>query len=168
MRVGFIGLGAMGNPMAANLHKAGYELTVHDICREQGRNLEDSGATWATSPAEDGHAIRRGAAVAARSGASGIGRPGRERRLFRSGRWRRLHRYQHQRARGHAPNRGNRRIQGHSGLGRTHQRGHLGCTRCHADRIRRRRTGDVRKVSHPPPVLRERPWSTWGRRVPAT
>ena len=52
MRVGFIGLGAMGNPMAANLHKAGYELTVHDICREHGRNLEDSGATWATSPAE--------------------------------------------------------------------------------------------------------------------
>ena len=52
MRVGFIGLGAMGNPMAANLQKAGYQLTVHDIRREQGRNLEDSGATWARSPAE--------------------------------------------------------------------------------------------------------------------
>ena len=52
MRVGFIGLGAMGNPMAANLQKAGYELTIHDIRREQGRNLEDAGAVWATSPAE--------------------------------------------------------------------------------------------------------------------
>ncbi len=52
MKVGFIGLGAMGNPMAANLQKAGHELTIHDIRREQGRNLEDSGATWATSPAE--------------------------------------------------------------------------------------------------------------------
>ena len=51
MRVGFIGLGAMGNPMAANLNKAGYELTIHDIRREQGRNLEDAGAVWAASPA---------------------------------------------------------------------------------------------------------------------
>lgn len=52
MRVGFIGLGAMGNPMAANLQKAGYELTIHDIRREQGRNLEDAGAVWAANPAE--------------------------------------------------------------------------------------------------------------------
>ena len=52
MRVGFIGLGAMGNPMAANLRKAGYELTIHDIRRDQGRNLEDAGAIWATTPAE--------------------------------------------------------------------------------------------------------------------
>ena len=52
MRVGFIGLGAMGNPMAVNLQKAGYELTIHDIRREQGRNLEDAGAVWAANPAE--------------------------------------------------------------------------------------------------------------------
>ena len=52
MRVGFIGLGAMGNPMAINLQKAGYELTIYDIRREQGRNLEDAGAVWATNPAE--------------------------------------------------------------------------------------------------------------------
>ena len=51
MRVGFIGLGAMGNPMAANLQNAGYELTIHDIRREQGKNLEDAGAVWAASPA---------------------------------------------------------------------------------------------------------------------
>ena len=52
MRIGFIGLGAMGNPMAANLQKAGYELTIHDIRREQGRNLEEAGAIWAESPAD--------------------------------------------------------------------------------------------------------------------
>ena len=50
MRVGFIGLGNMGNPMAANILAAGYELTVHDVRRETGKNLEDAGARWAASP----------------------------------------------------------------------------------------------------------------------
>ena len=31
MKVGFIGTGNMGNPMAANLIKAGHQLTVHDL-----------------------------------------------------------------------------------------------------------------------------------------
>ena len=30
-RIGFIGLGIMGKPMAKNLIKAGYELVVFDI-----------------------------------------------------------------------------------------------------------------------------------------
>jgi len=30
-RVGFVGLGNMGGPMALNLVKAGFELVVHDI-----------------------------------------------------------------------------------------------------------------------------------------
>ena len=30
-KVGFIGLGAMGGPMALNLAKAGHKLVVHDI-----------------------------------------------------------------------------------------------------------------------------------------
>ena len=50
MNVGFIGLGNMGNPMAANLLKARYNLTVHDLRRETGQPLEDAGATWGTSP----------------------------------------------------------------------------------------------------------------------
>ena len=50
MRVGFIGLGNMGNAMAANVLKAGYELVVYDIRREMGNNLEDAGAEWAASP----------------------------------------------------------------------------------------------------------------------
>ena len=39
MKVGFIGVGNMGNPMATNLVKAGHELTVHDLRRESATNL---------------------------------------------------------------------------------------------------------------------------------
>ncbi len=34
MRIGFIGLGNMGGPMALNLLKAGHALVVHDVRRE--------------------------------------------------------------------------------------------------------------------------------------
>ena len=34
MKAGFIGVGNMGNPMAANMIKAGHELTVHDLRRD--------------------------------------------------------------------------------------------------------------------------------------
>ena len=50
MKVGFIGLGNMGNPMAANLLKAQYNLTVYDIRREMGQPLEATGARWGSSP----------------------------------------------------------------------------------------------------------------------
>jgi 3-hydroxyisobutyrate dehydrogenase-like beta-hydroxyacid dehydrogenase len=50
MKVGFIGLGNMGNPMAANILKARHDLTVYDVRRELGRNLEEAGAKWAVSP----------------------------------------------------------------------------------------------------------------------
>ena len=33
-RIGFVGLGIMGKPMAKNLLKAGYSLTVYDIVGE--------------------------------------------------------------------------------------------------------------------------------------
>ena len=33
MKLGFIGVGNMGNPMALNLVKAGHSLLVHDIRR---------------------------------------------------------------------------------------------------------------------------------------
>ncbi len=52
MKVGFIGVGNMGNPMAANLQKAGHALQVHDIKREAAQNLIDAGATWVNSPKE--------------------------------------------------------------------------------------------------------------------
>jgi 3-hydroxyisobutyrate dehydrogenase len=50
MKVGFIGLGTMGRHMAANLMKAGHELTVHDVRREAGEPHVKAGARWADSP----------------------------------------------------------------------------------------------------------------------
>ena len=50
MNLGFIGLGNMGNPMAANLIKAGHKVTVHDLRREAATNLLEMGADWADAP----------------------------------------------------------------------------------------------------------------------
>ncbi len=52
MKLGFIGTGNMGNPMAANLIKAGHQVTVHDLRREAATNLLELGANWADSPKE--------------------------------------------------------------------------------------------------------------------
>jgi len=43
-KIGFIGLGIMGKPMAQNLVKAGYELTVFDIVSERMDDLVQAGA----------------------------------------------------------------------------------------------------------------------------
>lgn len=50
-RVGFIGLGIMGQPMALNLIKAGYELIVHARRSESMQPLIAAGARAAASPA---------------------------------------------------------------------------------------------------------------------
>ena len=50
--VGFIGLGNMGNPMALNVLKKGFALTVFDLNRETMRNLVEAGAKSASSAAE--------------------------------------------------------------------------------------------------------------------
>lgn len=52
MKVGFIGLGIMGRPMAANLIKAGHELVVHNRTKSKASGLVEQGALWADSPAE--------------------------------------------------------------------------------------------------------------------
>lgn len=52
MKAGFIGVGNMGNPMAANMIKAGHQLTVHDLRRESATNLLELGAEWADTPAQ--------------------------------------------------------------------------------------------------------------------
>lgn len=44
MKIGFIGLGIMGKPMAKNLLKAGYELVVHDIIRAAVKEVVEQGA----------------------------------------------------------------------------------------------------------------------------
>ncbi|HID85760.1 MAG TPA: NAD(P)-dependent oxidoreductase [Anaerolineae bacterium] len=52
MRVGLIGLGNMGRPMARNLLKAGFELTVHNRSRPPVEEMVRAGARGATSPRE--------------------------------------------------------------------------------------------------------------------
>ncbi len=52
MNIGFIGLGVMGRPMAHNLLKAGYALTVHSRSRPPVDELAAAGAKTAGSPAE--------------------------------------------------------------------------------------------------------------------
>src|SRR6266496_1783910 len=50
MRIGFIGLGNMGGPMALNLIKAGHTLVVFDARRESAKPHLDAGAAWADGP----------------------------------------------------------------------------------------------------------------------
>ena len=52
MKVGFIGLGIMGRPMAKNLIKAGYELVVFDLNKEAVEDLASCGASAAESSKE--------------------------------------------------------------------------------------------------------------------
>jgi 2-hydroxy-3-oxopropionate reductase len=54
MKVGFIGLGIMGRPMAQNLMKNGFEVTVYDINQDAVQQLAQEGANGATSPKEVG------------------------------------------------------------------------------------------------------------------
>lgn len=53
--VGFIGLGIMGQPMALNLIKAGYNVTVFNRTRSKAEPLERAGARVASTPAEAAH-----------------------------------------------------------------------------------------------------------------
>jgi len=50
-KIGFIGLGIMGAPMAGHLHAAGYELHVYTRSRSKGDQLIGSGAVWHGNPA---------------------------------------------------------------------------------------------------------------------
>jgi len=52
MRIGFIGLGAMGAAMAANLVKGGHKVTVWNRSPEAARPLAEQGAHVASKPAE--------------------------------------------------------------------------------------------------------------------
>ncbi len=51
-KIGFIGLGIMGGPMAQNLMESGYELVLYTRTREKAEELADGGATVAGSPKE--------------------------------------------------------------------------------------------------------------------
>ena len=51
-KIGFIGLGLMGRPMAMNLLKAGHSLTVWNRTASRAQELVAAGATLAKSPRE--------------------------------------------------------------------------------------------------------------------
>lgn len=51
-RVGFVGLGAMGGPMATNLLKAGFPVKVYDLVPERIQALVGRGASAAASAAD--------------------------------------------------------------------------------------------------------------------
>ena len=51
-QVGFIGLGNMGGPMAANLIRAGHSVTVFDLSQAACQQLAEAGAQVATSAGE--------------------------------------------------------------------------------------------------------------------
>ncbi len=51
-KLGFIGTGTIGNPIAARLLAAGHELVVSDVSRQATANLEGLGARRAESPRE--------------------------------------------------------------------------------------------------------------------
>jgi 3-hydroxyisobutyrate dehydrogenase-like beta-hydroxyacid dehydrogenase len=52
MRIGFIGVGSIGQPMASQLLAAGHALVIHDVRREPAAELLAAGAAWAESPAD--------------------------------------------------------------------------------------------------------------------
>lgn len=58
-KVGFIGLGAMGGPMALNLAKAGFALVVHDIDAAKTAPLKAKGAEVAASAEKVAAAVER-------------------------------------------------------------------------------------------------------------
>ena len=51
-RIGFVGLGIMGRPMAGHLVDAGYETTVFDLLPDAVGQLESKGAVAGSSPAD--------------------------------------------------------------------------------------------------------------------
>ncbi|MEW6624653.1 MAG: NAD(P)-dependent oxidoreductase [Bacillota bacterium] len=51
-KIGFIGLGLMGQPIASNLIKAGHDVTVYNRTRSKSLQLEELGARIAENPRE--------------------------------------------------------------------------------------------------------------------
>ncbi len=50
MKIGFIGIGAMGRHMSRHVLEAGNELVVNDIRKEAAKEVLSMGATWANTP----------------------------------------------------------------------------------------------------------------------
>ncbi|MGH7356986.1 MAG: NAD(P)-binding domain-containing protein, partial [Candidatus Rokuibacteriota bacterium] len=50
-RIGFVGLGTMGGPMAGRLAASGYKVTGYDVSAERAAKAQDGGVALAKSPA---------------------------------------------------------------------------------------------------------------------
>ncbi len=50
MKIAIVGLGNMGRPIAENIMKAGYSLTVYNRTKEKAADLLDKGAEYAETP----------------------------------------------------------------------------------------------------------------------
>jgi 3-hydroxyisobutyrate dehydrogenase len=57
MKIGFIGLGHMGNPMVRNLLKHGHKVKVYDLVPELVKKLEKEGCEVASSAADGARAV---------------------------------------------------------------------------------------------------------------
>src|SRR6266568_7273315 len=51
-RIGFVGLGKMGHPMARNLARAGYGIVAHDVDRDALRRARDASGAEAPGSLE--------------------------------------------------------------------------------------------------------------------
>src|SRR5258706_8683199 len=51
MRIGFVGLGTMGGPMARRLAAQGHQVTGYDVAAARAAQAREGGVTLATSPA---------------------------------------------------------------------------------------------------------------------
>ncbi|MEN6384681.1 MAG: NAD(P)-dependent oxidoreductase [Phycisphaerales bacterium] len=51
-RITFIGMGIMGRPMAMNLLKAGFAITIHSRTKSKTQEVISAGAVWADTPAQ--------------------------------------------------------------------------------------------------------------------
>ena len=56
MKIGFIGLGNLGEHLAINLVHAGFAVTVHDLNPKIAAGLIEAGAAWADSPKQTAEA----------------------------------------------------------------------------------------------------------------
>ena len=56
MRIGFIGLGNLGEHLAINLVRAGFAVTVNDLNPQAAAGLIEAGAAWADSPKQTAEA----------------------------------------------------------------------------------------------------------------
>ena len=57
-KIGFVGLGIMGRPMAKNLLKAGHKVTVYDVVPSGMDDVAAAGADKGTSPKDSGEQDR--------------------------------------------------------------------------------------------------------------